>query len=232
MKIAILSDIHSNKFALQAAMKKLAEIEIDHYIFLGDYFGYYPWARACYDLLQSINDKAFYIIGNHDAQLLLEQPLLKKPEYWEVLVKNKQELPIEAITWLKSLKPMNKIIIDGIKFTYCHGTPEDPINGRFYPDNGEHYNWFPAEGEVLLMGHTHYRLLKKIENGGLMINPGSIGQPRLIGEKPSFVTFDTLKNTTNFIEIDYDISMVIAHLEEIKWYPRAIEVLKRYNQAL
>jgi predicted phosphodiesterase len=65
------------------------------------------------------------------------------------------------------------------------------------------------------MGHTHYKLLKKFENGGIMINPGSVGQPRVIGDKPSFVIFDTLNNSTNFIEIDYDVASVIAKLEEI-----------------
>ena len=232
MKIAILSDIHSNQFALQAAMHKLSEINPDFYFFLGDYFGYYPWAQATFDLLRPIKEKSIYVIGNHDAQLIQDQPPLKRPEYWEVLMKNRQELSEEAIAWLKDLQAIKKIQLDGLTFTLCHGTPGDPLNGRYYPDNNELYDWFPTAGEVLVMGHTHYKLLKMFENGGIMINPGSVGQPRVIGDKPSFVIFDTLNNSTNFIAIDYDVASVIAELEEINWYPRAIDVLKRYKHTL
>ena len=66
MNIAVLSDIHSNKYALSETLKFLENKDIDKYIFLGDYFGYYPWAKETFTLLRSYFNKSHHILGNHD----------------------------------------------------------------------------------------------------------------------------------------------------------------------
>ena len=117
MNIAVLSDIHSNKYALKATLEYLEDKKIEQFIFLGDFFGYYPWAQETYILLKSIFEKSIHILGNHDELLLNEKNIEPKVEYWDVLQKNKNELSPEAIEWLSKLKAEKKIILDRIKET-------------------------------------------------------------------------------------------------------------------
>lgn len=227
MRIAVLSDIHSNKYALSEALKTISTLEIDHYFFLGDYFGYYPWAGETYDLLKTIQHRSTFIIGNHDELMVRDNKPDPVPEYWDVLEQNKRQLNDEALQWLASLKPHALLRIDGLQLSLYHGTPDDELNGRFYPDNEEIYKWFPITNEVLLFGHTHYKLLKQTNSNGFILNPGSVGQARGKNTKPTFAVIDTSIESFKFVEINYDIEKVVAELESMNWYPRAVESLKK-----
>ena len=68
---------------------------------------------------------------------------------------------------------MRLIESDGKKLFIMHGSPQDPLEGRIYPDTA----LTGGESAVYIMGHTHYRMLRRGERG-LWINPGSLGQPR------------------------------------------------------
>lgn len=227
MKIAIISDIHSNKYALKECLDYTVNQNIDYYIFLGDYFGYYPWARECLDLILPLKENSFHIIGNHDELMIRETPPVPKPEYFYVLENNLAQLTTDEINWLKSLSPNKIINLDGLSFNAYHGTPEDHLNGRFYPDNIEDQSWFPNKNEVLLMGHTHYPIYRELENGGFIINPGSVGQSRDGRVDASFCIFDTYKKSAEFVRLDFNVESVIKKLEELNWYPRAINALKK-----
>ncbi len=227
MKIAVLSDIHCNKYALGEALKLISEQGADHCFFLGDYFGYYPWALETYNLLKTVQHKSTFIIGNHDEMMIRKITPDPIPDYWDVSTKNKEQLPDEAINWLNSLKPHALLRIDGLQFSLYHGTPDDELNGRFYPDNDNTYKWFPQTNEVVLLGHTHYKILKQTEQAGFILNPGSVGQARGKNTKPSFALIDTGTEAFKFVEINYDVEKVISELENINWYPRAVESLKK-----
>lgn len=228
MKVAILSDIHSNKYALAKVLETLmADHEIKHYIILGDFFGYYPWAQEVYDLVMSIPGEVFCISGNHDE--LMARPFSpdSQPEYWDVLKQNWDSLTDEAKMWISGLKPKLEIVIDNVEFKLYHGTPDDPLYGRFYPDYSGHIDWFPSDDEVILLGHTHYPLFIRTEKNGLIINPGSVGQPRDLNLDSSFCVFDTILRSVEHKRISYDVSQTIEELKRMNWYPRAIKSLEK-----
>ena len=229
MKIAVLSDIHSNKYALEATLNFLAQKEIEKFIFLGDYFGYYPWAKETFNELGRVSAHSIFIIGNHDELIARSEPPMPLPEYWDVIIQNRSELPVEAIEWLNSLSPEKTVVIDNIVFKLCHGTPESPLSGRFYPDTDKVYDWFPKKNEVLLLGHTHYPIVKKIQNGGVIVNPGSVGQPRDGILDSSFCVVDTKTLDVKVHRVPYFVENVISELEDMNWYPRAIKSLKKIN---
>ena len=226
MRIAILSDIHSNKYALKNTLDFLNNQNIDKYIFLGDYFGYYPWANDTYNLLMTIEDSSIFLLGNHD-ELLINKIPEKIPEYYHVIEQNKSNLPDEALLWLSKLQKKIEVKFDDTYFIACHGTPADLLNGRYYPDNIENYDWFPKRDTVLLLGHTHYPICKSIKGGGTIINPGSVGQSRDGNISSSFCIFDTETKSNNFYRTTFDSNMLIKILEEMQWYPRAINSLSK-----
>lgn len=227
MNIAVLSDIHSNKFALASTLKFLENKTIDRFIFLGDYFGYYPWAQETFLLLKSCFPNAITLLGNHDKLILANNPPNPIPEYWDVINQNKNNLSSDAIQWLSNLNPEAKFVLDGINFSCYHGTPDDSLMGRYYPDNINEYKWFPKQDEIVLMGHTHYPILKKTINNGLIINPGSVGQSRDGNLDSSICIINTNDFNVNFFRIPYPINDAIKELTNTNWYPRAIKSLQK-----
>lgn len=226
MRIAILSDIHCNAFALRNVLDFMKDQRIDHYILLGDCFGYFPWAAETWELIASLQSNLTAIIGNHDELIIREKDPDPLPDYWSPIESNRKDLPEEAIDWLKGLKSDLRITLDNTRFRLVHGTPDNSLYGRFYPDNEMMYDWFPKEDEVLLLGHTHYPLLRKIDHA-LIINPGSVGQPRDGIQMASCCIFETNSREASFHRLTFDVEHCITLLENLNWYPHAIKTLKK-----
>ncbi len=227
MKIAVLSDIHSNCFALQAVLDEVAVEKPDAVILLGDSFGYYPWALATYRLIQTLHPLA--VLGNHDQLVLQREPPKLISFYWEIAKQNERELAAEAgaIGWLRGLAPMAEADFGNTHVAFCHGTPDDPLDGRYYPDGPAEPPWRPKPGDVLLMGHTHYPLVRPLAGGGLIANPGSVGQPRDGDVRPSWGLLFPEEPRFELRRTPYDVSGTIERLVQLGWHPLAIEALRK-----
>ena len=230
MKIAVLSDIHSNSFALSAVIKEFGQNEIEKIIVAGDIFGYYPWARETYELLQPYIDSAWVIKGNHDQLLLDSNPPVPIPSYWDAAKQNEaslREFHPEALQWVQQLSYSLNFEAGNKKITLIHGSPDNNPDGRFYPDDDNDHTWFPESDEILILGHTHYPILKTLPGKGTIINPGSVGQPRDGNPMPSWVLLDTLDFSVKFMRTNYDNLAVMDLLTNINWEERAIRALNK-----
>ena len=228
MKIAILSDIHANSFALQSVLNEIDRQKIQKLIILGDIFGYYPWAVETYQMLSSRTATA--IKGNHDVLVLQKDMPNPCPPYWRAAKDNERTLKEKcpaAITWLKNLDLKMEMAIEDISFSLFHGTPDDPSEGRFFPDNEETYPWFPKKREILLLGHTHYPLEKSFPEGGMIINPGSVGQPRDGDPNSSWCILETKNLSVNWQRTKYNYQEPIELLEKMNWDRRSIAALQK-----
>jgi predicted phosphodiesterase len=233
MKIVLLSDIHSNKYALQAVLNDVAEVEFDGIFLLGDIFGYYPWAAETYDLLIPFLDKIKAVKGNHDSLLLSTTIPAPEPSYWKAAQQNRTELlkiKPEAITWLSNLDFMMQCVLLKNNITLVHGTPDKPETGRFYPDNKEIYSWFPLADEWIFGGHTHYPLFRTFDTGGHFVNPGSVGQPREGEPSAKWAIADLKTSEVIFRKSTYDHFKAMRELEAIAWDERAIKALNKTNR--
>ncbi|MFI5149787.1 MAG: metallophosphoesterase family protein [Bacteroidia bacterium] len=233
-KIGILSDIHSNCFALKSVLDDLHAEGIEHLIVLGDIFGYYPWAAETFRLLQPFLQESWFIRGNHDQLLLDSSPPSPIPVYWDAAKQNERELiqnyP-EALPWLKSLPDFLELKIGNTKLKAFHGTPADSLNGRFYPDHHTKESWFPEQGKLLLLGHTHYPLLSSpVVNKGIIFNPGSVGQPRDANPMPSWGILDTETCMLELKRSAYDQHKAMDLLVQMNWNKRAILALNKTDK--
>lgn len=231
MKIAILSDIHSNKYALKAVLTEIDKLKISKVIILGDFFGYYPWAVDTYQMI--LKREKIGIKGNHDALISENKNPTPLPSYWPAILDNRKQLKSycpEALGWLEDLSYQKKIIIENLKFLLFHGTPDDPAEGRFYPDDQNEFPWFSKKNEVLLLGHTHYPLFKQLPTGGVIINPGSVGQPRDGNPYPSWCVFDTKDSSVSWRRTKYNYRHAIKELEKLNWDNRSILALQKTTQ--
>jgi predicted phosphodiesterase len=227
MLVAVLSDIHSNSFALQAVLRDVELAGADEIWVCGDMFGYYPWAADSFRLLQEMEPIA--ILGNHDAWVVGTE---SAPSHiiGEIAQHNAENLasncPV-ALTWLKTLRPVRDFERMGWKITMVHGTPDDPLNGRYYPDDGRSYSWLPREGQIMLLGQTHYPLLRGDATGGLLLNPGSVGQPRDGNPMPSWALLNLATGNAELRRVAYDNICAMERLRALGWDARVTSALDK-----
>jgi predicted phosphodiesterase len=228
VRYVVLSDIHSNCYALDAVLQDVAREPYGEILILGDVFGYLPWAIEVYRRIRDLPLRT--IRGNHDALVLAAQPPDPCPAYWELARNNALELANrapEALAWLESLAPQMDLDDGERRITLCHGTPVDAEEGRFYPDDRDGHDWLPSDGAVLMLGHTHYPMARHTSGGGLVLNPGSVGQPRDGNPMPSWATFDSSTLEVVFHRTAYDIERAMALLEDMRWDPRTVASLNK-----
>lgn len=232
MKIAILSDIHSNIEALTTVQERMQEIEIDKAYCLGDIVGYGP--NPLEIIRKSKEMFEICILGNHD------EAVLKKPEYFN-------KIPEDAVYWTKDvldqmgtqedwdyLRTMKGIHREhGLIFS--HGILDDNMS---YATEAEDLFFIFDEMEnddfLCLGGHSHQPSVWVLEDNELSfyeadpnvqfqlnpkkkywINVGSVGQPRDHDNRACFLVYDSVLHTAHFERVDYDYKKTAEKIRSI-----------------
>jgi putative phosphoesterase len=183
MRIAVISDIHGNYAALDAVLADISRRGADLTIGLGDFLSGPFDPRAVADRLIAENIPG--VRGNHDRWLVEG----REENDWAVDVWVRGIMSLEHADWLRAM-PLNRVV-EGEVFM-CHATPED--DNVFWMDalTDEHgvlsasRDYIEAAGAgidfpVLLCGHTHVPRTLRLSGGRLLVNPGSVGLPFLLG---------------------------------------------------
>lgn len=181
MKIALLGDIHGNIDALRAALGEARALGVEHLCVTGDLVGYYYHPQAVWEELAAWPRNI--VRGNHEDLLLqaIRNPALMDDldrRYGSAHRRAAAELSQQTLRQLAQLPVSEALEIAGVRILLCHGTPLS-VDEYVYPDSSDD-RWRQFEvkgGDFVFYGHTHYRLTKEI-GGTVVVNPGSIGQPR------------------------------------------------------
>lgn len=221
MKIALISDIHANLAALEAVLPYLGAY--DAVLCAGDFVGYY---RQPNEVCQIARDRKFICVrGNHDAYVLgtLTPSEHRKDAYrteWTA-----RALTQDNMEWLQSLPIEVEARFDGVSIQLRHASPWDE-ESYLYPDYGEFSQISLDKADLLVLGHTHHPMQKQLKDG-LLVNPGSVGQPRDWNPKASFASFDTQTRRVEFHRIAYDVQAVQDDLKQSGWPDSSITILSR-----
>lgn len=229
MRIGLLADIHCNVHALEAVLADASAIDVDEFVLLGDLFGYLPWAVETYRMIRRCRLVAA-IRGNHDELVLSQGGTEAAGDYRDLARQNWASLrdaQPDALGWLAPLPFHAEPVIAGRELLLCHGTPADPQQGRYYPDDQAAHAWLPQPGEVLVLGHTHYPLARLLPGGGRVLNPGSVGQPRDGNPMPSWGVLDWPSGSFKVRRPPYDLANVVAALRRMAWDERSIAALQK-----
>jgi putative phosphoesterase len=212
MKVGLISDIHGNSPALKAALTAL-QGEVERIFFLGDLVGYYPFVNECVDQWDA--DLIDGVLGNHD-QILLDCLAQKKPpdesyraRYGSALTRSWESLSSKSRVLLESWPHQRSVKLGTTSVALFHGAPWDPLSGRVYPDLTDWSGFAQCAEEVIVLGHTHYPMIKTWQ-GKLIVNPGSVGQPRNSSGGADFAILDVLKGSATLHRAVYDASTVIT----------------------
>ncbi len=217
-RIAVISDIHSNLQALETVLARIDALGCDGLYCLGDIVGYGARPAECVALVRGRD--AVCIQGNHDA--LVADGSLElgfNPRSLQAVAHNRQQLDDATLAWLAGL-PVRRDLDRGT--VLAHGSPQDRDRYLLFARDLELVR---RDQEVQLgagitfFGHTHQPVCYAgagfaaqgpgaIELGGqgrLLVNPGSVGQPRDGDPRAALLIWDVAADQLRFERLDYDI---------------------------
>jgi predicted phosphodiesterase len=220
MRYAILADIHANLASLEAVLEDIDNRGgVDGLWCLGDIVGYGPQPVECIRCLRERNP--ICVAGNHDLgaigglDLFYFNPTAATACRWTGEMLGKEE-----IDYLAGL-PL--YIVQG-RFYLVHGSPSDPALEYIISTTGAEKNFLQFNTQYCLVGHTHVPMVfrqtnddppaaqvipgesVKLGNQRLIINPGSVGQPRDGDPRAAYAILDDTKNTLRIYRVVYDIA--------------------------
>jgi putative phosphoesterase len=195
--------------------------------------GYYFDSSAVIGLLRSWQKPIFIVRGNHDEMLLnasqntdyLYRVTAKYGPGIKIAI---EQLSCSDLDWISNLPDTLIIEQFGCSIFLCHGSPQDP-NQYIYPDTSSSSILDPFQSlpDILVMGHTHYPMTR-LEQSCLLVNPGSVGQPRNREQGAHWALLDTeLMSVDHRVEL-YDVEPLKAQCYKLAPdYPYLSEVLDR-----
>lgn len=227
MLVAVLSDIHSNPAALSAVLRDVEWAGAQEVWLLGDTFGYHPWAARTFELVAPHATLA--VIGNHD-RWVLEPASAPSNVVGTIARQNALDLITSSpagMEWLGGLPAKLTVERRGWTITLVHGTPSSPLDGRYYPDDRSRHRWLPRAGEIVLLGQTHRPINRGTAETGLLLNPGSVGQPRDGRPIPSWALLDLDTGTAELRRTAYDANGIVEQLRRQSWDETIVKALAR-----
>jgi diadenosine tetraphosphatase ApaH/serine/threonine PP2A family protein phosphatase len=236
MRYAIISDIHSNLAAFQAVLLDVdARGGADHLWCLGDIVGYGPDPNECINLLRQYDHTC--IAGNHDWGALGRVDLSYFNDDAAAACRwTGRVLGTDETDYLGSLS-LTRYEGD---FTLAHGSPRDPIWEYLMAPYEADVSFHLFRTRYCLVGHTHVPLIfespgdccesvlhrlspdapLELGQNRLIVNPGSVGQPRDADPQASYALFDTESRSIHHCRVPYDIAATQQRMDEQGLPPR------------
>ncbi|MCL5264227.1 MAG: metallophosphatase family protein [Chloroflexi bacterium] len=227
MRVAVVSDIHSNLAAFEAVTADF--VDVDEVWCLGDVVGYGPDPNECIDHLRSFDHCC--IAGNHDWAAIGRigtedfNPDAQAAAEWTA-----QQLAPANWRFLEDLP--TKLERNG--FTLAHGSPRDPIWEYIIYSSAAEASLDHFTTAYCFVGHTHvpvifscaatartcatldpsYERPFPLGNQRLIINPGSVGQPRDGVADARYVVLDLDRRTFTHRRVAYDIAKTQRKMQQ------------------
>jgi len=198
MRIGAIADVHGNLVALERVLEDLPPV--DRVVCAGDVVGYGPWPGECVDRLRE--ESIPTVCGNHDRAVRSGTGFRSGGMAAAGAEYAREHCTAAHLEWLQSLPDERRACDDRV--TVVHGHPDDP-DRYTYPDL-----YSPAlldDEDVLVMGHTHVQGYEQFEDG-IVVNPGSVGQPRDGDPGAAYSVVDLDRRTVTEHRVAYDVERV------------------------
>ena len=220
MKVGVISDVHGNRVALEAVLEDMPPV--DRLVCAGDVVGYNPWHAECVAAIRGEGDHGLSddaaamlpddgvptVMGNHDRAVAFDDAFGFNDMAAAAVTHARETCTEDQIHWLADL-PEQRLVCDD-RLRLVHGHPHDP-DRYTYP---EEYNAdMLGEEDVLVMGHTHVQG-HEIFDEGLVMNPGSVGQPRDGDPRAAYSLVDFDAQEIEARRVEYDVDRVVDAVRE------------------
>jgi diadenosine tetraphosphatase ApaH/serine/threonine PP2A family protein phosphatase len=218
MRVAVVSDIHSNLHALDAVLAAIDAEAPDELWCLGDLVGYGPRPNECCAAVAERADVC--LAGNHD--LAVQGSIDLEEFHGDAAV---------AARWTRDvLDPAARELLDRLEpegtahgVALYHGSARDPVWEYILGDDGALATLELTRSPVVLVGHSHVALQvvqsadglsgsvapagTELELGGVraLLNPGSVGQPRDGDPRAAYLLLELDAQQASFRRVEYDV---------------------------
>ncbi len=237
MRILIVSDIHANLVALESVLRDAGKFE--RVWCLGDVVGYGPEPNACIEKLRELD--SLCLAGNHDWAVLDKLDLEDfNPDARRAALWTRDELSPSNFNWLLALP--ERVPTQLGKITLVHASPQQPIWEYVLTPAIARVNFDYFDTPVCMMGHTHIPILYRYHADGagvtseqllenlpftfgperMMINPGSVGQPRDGDPRAAYALLDSDRLTLTHRRVPYDIAATQRKMHQVHLPERLI----------
>jgi diadenosine tetraphosphatase ApaH/serine/threonine PP2A family protein phosphatase len=238
MRLALISDIHSNLPALEAVLADVDAAGVENVWCLGDVVGYGAQPNECTSLVSERCDVC--LVGNHDLAALEQLDISTfSPAAASAVRWTREAMSDGTREFLAGLEPSDETREVGL----YHASPRDPVwEYVLWPDQAAQCIRAQAK-RVSFVGHSHVALFfalaeenadgiedargaqaaagtsLDVRRGRWLVNPGSVGQPRDGDPRAAWLELDTESWQASFRRVAYDIdraadAIVAAELPE------------------
>jgi predicted phosphodiesterase len=240
MRVLIVSDIHANLAAFESVLAD-ANGAWDYIWCLGDVVGYGPDPNECCEKLQSLPHLC--LAGNHDWAAL-----------GRLDIRTFNADARRAVNWTQeALKPENIAYLDALpttfvlgQYTLAHGSPREPVWEYILDPLIAALNFPHFETPYCLVGHTHtpviyklvsdkgdtdamspaYRTPTSLDGHRLIINPGSVGQPRDSNPEAAYALLEVEKHVVEHRRVAYPVKVTQEKMRKADFPERLIARLE------
>ena len=215
----VFSDIHSNLEAFQAVLADMRTIHFSRFICLGDVVGYAASPKECLDLVRSLDTEV--LRGNHDFGVVDNPTMLQMSGPAALGIRYaREQLSAGRCDFLANLS----LVTAQGDLEFVHSSldrPEDWTYLRREPEIRQH---FQAQTQpIAFCGHTHIPAAVSLNprgemnllgssgrielppEGKILINVGSVGQPRDRNPDACYVVYEAAQRSVEFRRISYDV---------------------------
>jgi predicted phosphodiesterase len=232
MRVAVISDIHSNLPALEAVLAEIDDLGPDEIWCLGDVVGYAAQPDECTAAVRERSQ--ICLVGNHDLAVLGELDIASfSSAAAEAALWTRENASQESLDYLRALKPDGERERIGL----FHASPRDPVWEYVLSLEQARECMDVQPQRLALIGHSHVALFfvrasegesesevrgaqapdgatLDLNEGTWLINPGSVGQPRDGDPRAAWLELDTGEETARFHRVRYEVDRAAAPIND------------------
>lgn len=243
MRIAVLTDIHANRHALEAVLADVAGAEADELWCLGDVVGYGADPNDCCALIRE--HAVVCLAGNHDLAATGDLSLEDFSRGAAIAAQwTREVLAPEHLAWLSSLESQGSARDVGL----FHGSPRDPVWQYVTSSLLADLCLDLMTERIGLIGHSHVALsfhrtegepatgtarradeVADTSSGSWLLNPGSVGQPRDGDPRAAWLLLDLDSGEATWRRAEYDVGGAAAAIRAAR-LPDSLAERLQYGQ--
>jgi putative phosphoesterase len=221
MWIGFVSDAHGNPTGLSVCLEYLRAQGTDKICFLGDAVGYMPDWAGVFALLDEYQVEC--LRGNHDQMAIERMIDTQKNLVYQItpeLIDANAFYLLRAASWPTSIS----MEIGQKELLLVHGSPSQALDGYVYPDSSVK-DFESIKANTVFMGNTHRPFVRRVY-GKCLVNVGSCGLPRDVGNLASCAIYDVERDECMVYRIPFDAEQIIrVHKDEL--HRSVIDCLRR-----
>jgi putative phosphoesterase len=198
MLVGVVSDVHANLPALEAVLDDMPTV--DATLNAGDVVGYNPWPSQCVEAVRERDVPT--VMGNHDRMVASGGNFRGNAMAAAGIDLARERLDDDQLAWLADLPDVRYCFSDRVKVV--HGHPDDPDRYTYPATFGPE---MLGDEDVLVLGHTHVQAHERYPEG-VVLNPGSVGQPRDGDPRAAYAVLDLDDLTVDERRVEYDVETV------------------------